>query len=120
MGRCASRRSASPVTDLTAVTGAYPLDVDSDGHTDLAVLRVGEDVLLRGLGDCRFERANEALGFDGGDSWTVGFSATWEAAERAAHPRLRRLPRPRTARRARTAGWCGPRPAARYDAGRSR
>ena len=71
---------ASADTDLTAVTGAYPLDVDSDGHTDLAVLRVGEDVLLRGLGDCRFERANEALGFDGGDSWTVGFSATWEGS----------------------------------------
>ena len=28
----------SPVTDLTAVTGAYPLDVDSDGDTDLVVL----------------------------------------------------------------------------------
>src|SRR5262245_55233766 len=28
-------RVASPTTDLTAVTGAYPLDVDSDGHTDL-------------------------------------------------------------------------------------
>jgi hypothetical protein len=71
---------ASDVTDLTAVTGAYPLDVDSDGLTDLAVLRVGEDVLLRGLGDCRFERANESLGIDGGDTWTVAFSATWEGS----------------------------------------
>lgn len=70
---------ASEVTDLVDVTGAYPIDVDSDGATDLAVLRVGEDVLLRGLGDCRFERANESLGVDGGDTWTVGFSATWEA-----------------------------------------
>ncbi len=84
---------ASPVTDLTAVTGAYPLDVDSDGHTDLAVLRVGEDDVLRGLGGCRFERANEALGLDGGDSWTVAFSATWEGVERPAHPGLRGLPR---------------------------
>ena len=67
-----------PATDLTDVTGAYPLDVDGDRHTDLVVLRVGEDVLLRGLGDCRFERANEALGFDGGDAWTAAFSATWE------------------------------------------
>jgi hypothetical protein len=72
---------ASPVTDLTAVTGAYPLDVDGDGHTDLAVLRVGEDVILRGLGGCRFERANEALGVDGADSWTVAFSATWEGSD---------------------------------------
>jgi enediyne biosynthesis protein E4 len=68
----------SPVTDLTAVTGAYPLDIDSDGHTDLVVLRLGEDVVLRGLGDCRFERANESLGIDGGDTWTVAFSGTWE------------------------------------------
>ncbi|WP_157042052.1 CRTAC1 family protein [Nitriliruptor alkaliphilus] len=67
-----------PATDLTDVTGAYPLDLDGDGHTDLAVLRVGENVLLRGLGDCRFERANEALGFDGGQAWTTAFSATWE------------------------------------------
>ena len=67
-----------PVTDLTSVTGAYPLDIDGDGMTDLAVLRLGEDVLLRGLGDCRFERANEAWSFAGGDSWTTAFSATWE------------------------------------------
>jgi hypothetical protein len=39
------------------VTGAYPLDVDGDGHLDLAVLRLGENVVLRGLGGCRFERA---------------------------------------------------------------
>jgi hypothetical protein len=71
---------ASPVTDLTSVTGAYPLDVDNDGYTDLVVLRVGEDVVLRGRGDCRFERANEALALDGGDTWTVAFSATWEGA----------------------------------------
>jgi len=65
-------------TDLTDVTGAYPVDLDSDSHTDLAVLRFGENILFRGIGDCRFERANEALGFDGGDEWTAGFSATWE------------------------------------------
>jgi hypothetical protein len=67
-----------PATDLTEVTGAYPLDIDGDRHLDLAVLRVGGNVLLRGLGECRFERANEAWAFDGGDAWTVGFSAQWE------------------------------------------
>ena len=72
-------RVESGVTDLTAVTGAYPLDIDSDGNIDLVVLRHGEDRLLRGLGDCAFELANEAWGFDGGDSWTTAFSATWEA-----------------------------------------
>jgi hypothetical protein len=69
-----------PVTDLSDVTGAYPVDIDGDGNVDLAVLRVGENVLLRGLGDCRFERANEAWGFDGGKAWTTAFSATWEGS----------------------------------------
>ena len=68
----------SDATDLTSVTGAYPLDIDADSHVDLAVLRVGEDVVLRGLGGCRFERANERWGIDGGDTWTDAFSATWE------------------------------------------
>jgi hypothetical protein len=70
---------SSPVTDLTGVTGAYPVDVDSDGMLDLAVLRVGENVMLRGLGGCRFERANELWSIRGGDDWTAAFSATWEA-----------------------------------------
>ena len=71
----------SPATDLTAVTGAYPLDVDSDGVMDLAVLRnAAGNVLLRGLGDCRFEAANDRFGLDGGTAWTVGFSATWEGS----------------------------------------
>ena len=67
-----------PATALVSVHGAYPLDIDGDGRVDLAVLRAGENVLLRGLGDCRFERANEALGFATGNTWSVGFSATWE------------------------------------------
>jgi hypothetical protein len=70
----------SPVTDLADVTGAYPLDVDSDGVTDLAVLRNGPNFVLRGLGDCRFEDATERLGIDPGDQWTTAFSATWEGA----------------------------------------
>jgi hypothetical protein len=73
-------------TDLTEVTGAYPLDIDADGLADLAVLRRGENVLLRGLGDCRFERANEAWGFDGDDDWSTAFSAKWQ--EGAALPTL--------------------------------
>ena len=69
---------ADPATDLTAVIGAYPLDVDGDGTVDLMVLRNGENVALRGLGDCRFERANETWGMAGGDAITTAFSATWE------------------------------------------
>jgi hypothetical protein len=71
---------ASSVTDLTDVTGAYPLDIDSDGHVDLAVLRRSGNVVLRGLGDCRFEDATAALGVTAGTDWTVGFSATWEGS----------------------------------------
>jgi enediyne biosynthesis protein E4 len=71
---------SDPVTDLTSVTGAYPIDVDGDALTDLVVLRNGENVLLRGLGDCRFERANETWGYDGGDALTAAFSATWEGS----------------------------------------
>ncbi|HET9083564.1 MAG TPA: CRTAC1 family protein, partial [Candidatus Limnocylindrales bacterium] len=70
-------------TDMAAVTGAYPLDMDGDGILDLVVLRLGEDVVLRGLGDCRFERANETLGLPAETAWTVGFSATWETPEAA-------------------------------------
>lgn len=79
-------RIAAPETDLERVVGAYPLDVDGDGRVDLAVLRRGENAVLRGLGDCAFERANEALAIDGGDQWTVAFSATWEAG--ASRPTL--------------------------------
>jgi hypothetical protein len=67
-------------TDLTGVLGAYPIDIDGDGIVDLVVLRAGEAELLRGLGDCRFERANERWGFDGGNADTTAFSATWEGA----------------------------------------
>ena len=64
--------------ELTGATGAYPLDIDSDGRMDLVVLRVGENVAMRGMGHCRFERANEAWGFAGGDGWSTAMAATWE------------------------------------------
>lgn len=64
---------------LERVTGAYPLDVDGDGHVDLVLLRIGENILYRGLGECTFKRANEDWNFDGGNAWTTAFSATWEA-----------------------------------------
>jgi enediyne biosynthesis protein E4 len=73
-------RLTSPTTDLADVNGAYPIDVDGDGFVDLVVLRIGENVLLRGHGDCTFERANEALGFTGRDGHTTAFSATWEGS----------------------------------------
>ena len=64
--------------ELNAVTGAYPIDIDGDRTMDLVVLRVGENVVMKGDGNCRFSRANEAWGFDGGDGWSAAFAATWE------------------------------------------
>ncbi|HEY7590883.1 MAG TPA: CRTAC1 family protein [Candidatus Limnocylindrales bacterium] len=77
-GELRFERIASAATDLRAVVGAYPLDVDGDRITDLAVLRHGGNVLLRGLPQCGFERSNEDWGFDGGEARTTAFSATWE------------------------------------------
>ncbi len=62
---------------LTAVTGAYPLDVDSDGRLDLFIMRVGENKLLRGGPDCTFTEFTD-LEFDGQNHWTTAFSATWQ------------------------------------------
>ena len=64
--------------EFDKVVGAYPIDIDGDGIADLVILRVGENIVMRGKGDCRFERANEAWGFDGGDAWSTAMSATWE------------------------------------------
>lgn len=72
---------ATDAITLGSVLGAYPLDIDSDGAMDLVVLRQGENLLLRGLGDCRYEVANKAWGFDGGDSWSTAFAAIWEQGQ---------------------------------------
>jgi hypothetical protein len=85
-GPLAFERKPSPATDLTAVTGAYPIDIDGDDLSDLVVLRRGENVMLRGIGDCQFERANENWAFVGGDAWSTAFSAKWDRA--AAWPTL--------------------------------
>jgi hypothetical protein len=65
------------VTDLAGVNGAYPLDVDGDGNVDLAVLRTTDTTLLRGVGGCRFEPADERWSF-AHDGYATAFSASWE------------------------------------------
>jgi hypothetical protein len=79
-GNLAFTQLADGTTDLTGVEGAYPIDIDGDGEVDLAVLRLGETELLRGLGGCKFERANERWSFDGGNAYSIAFSASWEGA----------------------------------------
>ncbi len=71
-----------PDDDQKRVLGAYPLDVDNDGYMDLAVLRLGSNLLLKGGPDCTFEVANRAFAFDGGKAWTTAFTATWEENQR--------------------------------------
>lgn len=66
------------VEPLTAVTGAYPLDVDGDGNLDLMVLRAGPNVLLRGDGQCHFTDMTQGWGLEPGNHWSTAFAATWE------------------------------------------
>ncbi len=70
------------VAGITGVAGAYPLDIDGDGALDLAVLRVGPNMVLQGDGACGFTDATAALDLEPGDAWTTAFSATWEGDNR--------------------------------------
>jgi hypothetical protein len=67
--------------ELTLATGAYPIDIDGDGNTDLVVLRVGEIEVFKGLGACKFERANESWNIPHNNDWHTAFSATWEKGQ---------------------------------------
>ena len=74
-GEAVSFETATPdVLDIAGTTGAYPLDFDNDGLLDLVMLRVGPDILLKGLGNCDFA----PVPFDSKDQWSTAFSATWE------------------------------------------
>jgi len=68
--------------DLTHVLGAYPLDIDNDRHTDLVLLRLGRNLVLKGGPGCRFEKANRAFSIDGGRAWSTAMSAIWERGSR--------------------------------------
>ena len=67
--------------ELTNAIGAYPLDIDGDGNIDLVVLRVGEVQVFRGLGGCKFERANNLWKLQTSNAWHTAFSATWERGQ---------------------------------------
>jgi enediyne biosynthesis protein E4 len=68
--------------ELEGILGAYPLDIDGDGHMDLFVLRLGGNLLLKGGPDCTFTLANKEWRFDGDPGWTTSFSAEWEAGQK--------------------------------------
>lgn len=67
-------------TSIDRVTGAYPIDIDSDGRDDLIVLRNGPNMALRGDGNCQFEQVDDLWNIPAGDAWTTAFSATWEGS----------------------------------------
>ncbi len=67
---------------LQNVIGAYPIDIDGDGHMDLFVLRVGGNLLLRGGPGCTFTLANKEWNFDGDPGWTTSFAAEWEPGQK--------------------------------------
>lgn len=66
---------------LTGVTGAYPLDIDGDGFSDLFVMRVGANVALKGGADCSFSDATAEWGLPTDDGWTTAFTAWWEQGD---------------------------------------
>ena len=67
--------------ELTNAIGAYPLDIDGDGHTDVVVLRVGEVEVFRGLGACKFERVTKRWNIPSSNAWHTAFAATWEKGQ---------------------------------------
>lgn len=83
-GALAFERQELPLSDalLLNVTGIYALNIDGDEFDDLVLLRVGENIVLRGLGACSFERADRDWHIDGGHDWTTAFSAKWEEGSR--------------------------------------
>ncbi|MXU64562.1 hypothetical protein GSH16_03815 [Rhodobacteraceae bacterium KN286] len=67
---------------VTGATGVYPLDMDSDGKLDLFVLRFGQNMILHGLGNCRFTDATSAFGLPDRADWTTAFAAHWFGDDR--------------------------------------
>lgn len=66
------------VPQIIGTTGAYPIDMNGDGATDLFVLRVGSNRVLRGEADCAFTEATKDWGIPQDDRWSTAFTAWWE------------------------------------------
>lgn len=70
--------SRTDFIEIDGVIGLYPFDFDSDGVLDLAVLRAGANMLLKGGPDCQFLDMTPLTAFGDPDRWSTAFSATWE------------------------------------------
>lgn len=64
--------------EYSDVIGFYAVDIDSDKIIDLVILRNGENILAKGLGDCMFAYANKEWGYQSDTAWTTSFSAMFE------------------------------------------
>lgn len=69
---------AVDIPALIGTTGAYPIDLNADGFTDLFVLRVGENRILQGGPNCAFTDATNLFGLPTDDRWSTAFTAWWE------------------------------------------
>jgi hypothetical protein len=65
----------TPIEEMVGVTGAYPIDIDGNGEMDLFVMRVGQNQLMMGDGNCQFVRGDTLPAHD---DWTTAFSAWWD------------------------------------------
>ncbi|MHA3915607.1 CRTAC1 family protein [Halovulum sp. GXIMD14793] len=74
----AFERAETGIPPILNTTGIYPLDIDNDAITDLMVLRFGRNLLLQGLGDCRFKDVTDAYGLPERQDWTTAFAAHWQ------------------------------------------
>jgi hypothetical protein len=70
--------TAQPLPDIRASTGAYPIDINADGFMDLFVLRIGQNIILKGGPDCSFTPAKGPFTLPAADQWSTAFSAWWQ------------------------------------------
>ena len=74
--------------DARGVTGAYAFYWDADAEPDLFVMRFGRNLLLRGLGECRFEDVSAEANLPQAPDWTAAFAAYWPQGGDASAPVL--------------------------------
>ena len=81
-------------TDRTGVTGAYPIDIDGDGHhRPRGAPTTARTSCCAASAIAASSAPTRLWGFDGGDAWTTAFSATWEGPDDAADAGFRQLRR---------------------------
>ncbi|WP_235000781.1 CRTAC1 family protein [Pseudooctadecabacter jejudonensis] len=73
--------SEGAVPPLIATTGAYPIDLDADGHVDLFTLRNGANTVLMGGPDCTFS-TDDTTGIAPTDAWSTAFTAWWDGNDK--------------------------------------